>query len=99
EDFLRHYTHLHQHVATLYGLTAFAWGEAPRAQVRALVAADHTLIEQMLAHYNGPLMDSVKAWNQAAYAAGVSTLATGTPVTIKPALPLPPLATTAATGA
>ena len=99
EDFLRHYTHLHQHVATLYGLTASAWDEPPRAQVRALVAADHALIEQMLAQYNGRLLDSVKAWNQAAYATGVATLPTGAPVAIRPAPPLPPLATSAATGA
>ncbi len=99
EDFLRHYTRLHQHVATLYGMTAFAWGEAPRAQVRELAAADHTLIEQMLAHYNGALTASVKAWNQAAYAAGVATLPTGAPLAIRPTAPLPPLAATGATGA
>ncbi len=92
EDFLRHFSHLHRHIATLYGLAASAWGEPPRAQVEDLIASDRALIEQLLAQYNGSLMSNVKTWNAAAYAAGVVTLPTGSPVTLKPAPALPPLA-------
>jgi hypothetical protein len=89
EDFLRHFSHLHQHVETLYGMSAGPWGERPRAQVLALIRADHTEVEQLLTRYNGSVVSAVKAWNSAAYAAGVSTLPTGMAVTMNnpPALP------------
>ncbi len=83
EDFLRHFSHLHAHVQTLYGMTAGLWGEPPRAQIRALTATNRTLIQQLLARYDGPLLDKVKAWNAAAYAAGVATLPTGMAVTLR----------------
>jgi len=92
EDFLRHFSHLHQHIATLYGLAAGSWGEPPRAQVRDLIASNRALIGQLLVQYNGSLMGNVKTWNAAAYAAGVATLPTGSPLTLKPAPALPPLA-------
>ncbi len=98
EDFLRHYSRLHQHFATLYGMTAFAWGEPPRPQVRTLMAADRAKLEQVLAQFNGPIVTAVKSWNSAAYAQGVSTMPTGAPVAIKPPPPLPPVSAATGTG-
>ena len=64
-------------------MTAGLWGEPPRAQIRALTATNRTLIQQLLARYDGPLLDKVKAWNAAAYAAGVATLPTGMAVPLR----------------
>ena len=70
-------------------MSAGPWGEKPRAQVLALIRADRAEVEQLLTRYNGSVVSDVKAWNSAAYAAGVSTLPTGMAVTMNnpPALP------------
>ena len=89
EDFLRHFSHLHRRIETLYGLSAGLWGEPPRAQLLTLIRTDRARVEQLLTRYNGSVLSQVKHWNSAAYAAGVSTLPTGTPVNLNnpPALP------------
>ncbi len=89
EDFLRHFSHLHRKVDTLYGMSTGLWGAKPRAQLLGLITADHTLIEQLLTRYDGSVLTQVKAWNDVAYAAGVATLPTGSAVTMHtpPALP------------
>lgn len=90
EDFLRHFTRLHQHLGSLFGMTSGLWGEKPNAQIRALIAADRTAIDQVLTHYDGQVLGEVKRWNAAAYAAGVSTLPTGMTVTLRNPPSLPP---------
>lgn len=92
EDFLRHFSHLHRKVDTLYGMSAGLWGAKPRAQLLALIGADRTLIEQLLNRYDGSVLTQVKAWNSAAYAAGVATLPTGSAVTLHTPPALPPAA-------
>lgn len=89
EDFLRHYTRLHMHVSVLYGMTAFGWGEKPRAQVLALIRHDHHRIGAVLASFNTRIRAEVERWNRMAYAQGVATLPIGRPVTFPkvPALP------------
>jgi hypothetical protein len=89
EDFLRHFSHLHRRVETLYEMCAGLWAEKPRAQWVALIRADRRQIEGLLTRYDGTVLTDVKAWNRAAYAAGVATLPTGSPVTLhsEPALP------------
>jgi hypothetical protein len=89
EDFLRHFTRFHQHVQALYGMASGIWGEKPSAQMRSLLSADRARIERLLSEYDGALLDKVKAWNSAAYAAGVGTLPTGEEVTLRSPPPLP----------
>ena len=89
EDFLRHFSRLHQHVAAMYDFASGLWGSKPNAQLRALITSDHAQIEQLLSHYNAQVVKDVKAWNAAAYAAGVSTLPTGGPVRLRNPPPLP----------
>ncbi len=90
EDFLRHFSHLHRRVETLYEMAAGLWGERPRAQLEALIGADRAQIKRLLARYDGQVLSRVKAWNSAAYAAGVSTLPTGMAVTLRSPPPVPP---------
>ncbi|MGC8521811.1 MAG: WD40/YVTN/BNR-like repeat-containing protein [Steroidobacteraceae bacterium] len=92
EDFLRHFSHLHRKVGTLYGMSAGLWGAKPRAQILQLIRADRAKIEQLLTRYNDSLLSEVKAWNSQAYAAGVSTLPTGSPVRLNSPPALPPAA-------
>ncbi|MHB1765026.1 MAG: WD40/YVTN/BNR-like repeat-containing protein [Gammaproteobacteria bacterium] len=89
EDFLRHYTRLHMHAAAFYGMTAFGWGEKPRAQVQALIRHDHRRIGGVLATFNTTIRAAVLHWNRMAYAQGLATLPIGQPVTFHkvPALP------------
>jgi photosystem II stability/assembly factor-like uncharacterized protein len=82
EDFLRHFTRFHQHMQAIYGMASGIWGEKPSRQMQELISADHARIEQLLGHYHDALLSQVKAWNAAAYAAGVATLPTGAPVTL-----------------
>ena len=92
EDFLRHFSRLHQHVESLFRMTAGLWGEKPSAQMLALIAADRSQVDQLLTRYNGSLLSQVKRWNSAAYAAGVGTLPTGMSVRLRNAPALPPAA-------
>ncbi len=89
EDFLRHYTRLHMHVAALYGMSAFGWGEKPRLQTLALIREDHHLISGVLATFNTTIRTAVANWNRQAYAQGMATLPNGSEVTFPkvPALP------------
>ena len=91
EDFLRHFSHLHAHVQTLYGMAASLSGQPPSRQVRDLLASDRAQILQLLTQYNGSLMAKVRAWNASAYAAGIATLPTGHPVqlALTPAMTAP----------
>ena len=90
EDFLRHFSRLHQHVDTMYQFASGLWGARPDAQLQSLSAAYRAEVGRLLAHYNGQVVGKVKAWNAAAYAAGVSTLPTGGPVRLRAAPSLPP---------
>ncbi len=90
EDFLRHFSHLHRRVETLYEMATDLWGEKPRAQLKALIGAARARIEQLLVRYDGQVLGRVKAWNSAAYAAGVSTLPTGRALVLRSPPPLPP---------
>ena len=90
EDFLRHFSHLHRRVETLYVMAAGLWGEKPRAQLEALIGADRAQIERLLMRYDRQVLRRVRAWNSAAYAEGVSTLPTGRAVTLRGPPPLPP---------
>jgi photosystem II stability/assembly factor-like uncharacterized protein len=92
EDFLRHFSHLHRRVETLYEMCAGLWAEQPRAQWVALIRADRRQIEGLLTRYDGTVLTDVKAWNRAAYAAGIATLPTGSPVTLHSEPALPPAA-------
>ena len=88
EDFLRHFSHLHRRVSSVYSFSLL-WGRKPRAQILSLIRADRTRIEQLLARYDGSVLRQVKAWNSAAYTAGVGTLPTGMAVKLHSPPPLP----------
>lgn len=89
EDFLRHFTRLHQHLGTLYGMASGISDRAPDPQAVQLAQQDRALVASLLAHYNGALMTQVTAWNHAAFAAGVATLPTGHPLSLSAAPALP----------
>lgn len=91
EDFLRHYTRFHMHVAALYGMSAFGWGEKPRAQELALIRHDHRRISGILATFNTRIRTEVIDWNHEAYSQGLATLPIGRPVTFPKVPALPPI--------
>jgi hypothetical protein len=89
EDFLRHYTRLHMHVSVLYGMSAFGWGEKPRAQVLALIRHDRERVGSVMHQFNTRIRTAVESWNRTAYAQGLASLPVGSPVRFPPVPPVP----------
>lgn len=89
EDVLRHMSRLHLHVLEVYWMTLRSWGEKPRSQLLAMISADHSQIERLLARYNGRVLSQVKLWNSAASAAGVATLPIGAVAGLRTPSPAP----------
>lgn len=90
EDFLRHYTRLHMHLVTLYGISLSAWDKPINSQLVRLVETDRKTVSTILAKYNTEILPAVRSFNKKAVSAGLSTLPTGAgPITISEPPPLP----------
>lgn len=91
EDFLRYYTRLHMHLDTLYGLSLSAWDKPVSHQLVRLVQEDRNAVSTILGRYNVKILPAVRAFNQEAVAAGLSTLPTGKGSLVIPSAPMLPV--------
>ncbi len=85
EDGLHQLTDLHGAVAMTYGMVAYLQNQAPIPAMRALAKQYTTRVSSVIIEFNALLATPVAHWNQAAYAAGVTTLPTGKPLQVKSA--------------